>query len=158
MVQTAKGQTLAQISKAMLAAIDPDEILAQAKQGKAEYVEPTEKEIQAVRESRIKAAIAPLASNPDLRNLLKKVAKAADQTIDVISRDSLIYAGPAQASVQSNGEVAKSFREQAQMTRLKQAADSTGHFSMKKRRQYRTRPTVAILFVVLIQTRQSKQR
>ncbi len=122
-VKTAKGQTLSQISKGILSAIDPDEVLAQAKQGKAEYIEPTEKEIRDVRETRIKAALAPLATNPDLRNLLKKIAKAADQTIDIISRDSLIYAGPAQASTQSNGEIAKSFRDyieqhQAEITAL----------------------------------------
>lgn len=109
--EAAKGQSLAQISKAMLAAIDPDEILVQAKQGKADYAEPTEKEITAVRESRIKEALAPLATNPDLRNLLKKIAKAAEQTIDVISRDTLIYAGPAQASTQSHAETAQSFRD-----------------------------------------------
>jgi hypothetical protein len=34
----------------------------------------------------IKTALAPLATNPDLRNLLKKIAKAAEQTIDIISR------------------------------------------------------------------------
>ena len=110
-VQTAKGQTLSQISKGMLSAIDPDEILAQAKQGKGEYVEPTEKEIREIREIRVKAALAPLATNPDLRNLLKKIAKAADQTIDIISRDTLIYAGPAQKSTQSSAQLATSFRE-----------------------------------------------
>ena len=110
-VQTAKGQTLAQISKGMLSAIDPDEIQAQAKQGKAEYHEPTEKEISAIREIRVKQALAPLATNPDLRNLLKKIAKAADQTIDIISRDTLIYAGPAQKSTQTSAQLATSFRE-----------------------------------------------
>jgi type I restriction enzyme R subunit len=93
--QTAKGQTLSQISKGMLSAIDPDEIQAQAKQGKGEYHEPTEKEIREVRETRIKHALAPLATNPDLRNLLKKIQKAADQTIDIISRDTdLCRPGP----------------------------------------------------------------
>jgi type I restriction enzyme, R subunit len=110
-VKTAKGQTLSEISKTMLAAIDPDEILAQTKQGKAAYVEPTEKELKAVRETRIKTALAPLASNPDLRNLLKKIAKAAEQTIDIISQDTLLYAGPAQKTTQNNAETAKSFRE-----------------------------------------------
>ena len=110
-VKTAQGQTLSTIAKTMLAAIDPDEVLSQAKQGKAEYLEPTQKEIAAIRETRIKAALAPLATNPDLRNLLKKISKAAEQTIDIISRDTLLYAGPAQASTQNNAETAKSFRE-----------------------------------------------
>jgi type I restriction enzyme R subunit len=122
-VKTAKGQTLSQISKGMLAAIDPDEILAQAKQGKSEYVEPTAKEISVIREIRVKEALAPLATNPDLRNLLKKIAKAAEQTIDIISQDTLIYAGPAQASTQVNAQTAKSFRDyieqhQAEITAL----------------------------------------
>src|SRR6185369_11905702 len=83
-VKVAQGQSLAEISKGILDAIDPDEILAQAQTGKADSTGPTEKEINAVRESRIKTALAPLASNPDLRNLLKKIAKASEQTIDII--------------------------------------------------------------------------
>jgi type I restriction enzyme R subunit len=59
----------------------------------------------------VKSALAPLATNPDLRNLLKKIQKAADQTIDIISRDTLIYAGPAQKSTQTSAQLATSFRE-----------------------------------------------
>ena len=139
-VNAAKGQTLSVIAKGMLAAIDPDEIFAQAKadlvgraspQAKADlvgraspraeadlvgraspraevtYTEPTTKEI---REIRVKAALAPLASNPDLRNLLKKIAKAAEQTIDIISQDTLLYAGPAQRTTQADAQLATSFR------------------------------------------------
>jgi type I restriction enzyme R subunit len=58
-----------------------------------------------------KTALAPLATNPDLRNLLKKIQKAADQTIDIISRDTLIYAGPAQKSAQTSAQLATSFRD-----------------------------------------------
>ena len=110
-VQTAKGQTLSQISKGMLEAVDPDEILAQARQGKADNAEPTENEIHVILENRVKAALAPLATNPDLRNLLKKIQKAAEQTIDIISRDTLIYAGPAQKSTETSAQLATSFRE-----------------------------------------------
>jgi type I restriction enzyme, R subunit len=110
-VKVAKGQTLSEISKRILSSINPDEILAQAKVGKAESVEPTENEINAIREARIKIALGPLASNPDLRNLLKKIAKASEQTIDIISQDTLLYAGPAQKTTEAGAKLAKSFRE-----------------------------------------------
>jgi type I restriction enzyme R subunit len=110
-IKTAQGQTLSAIAKGMLAAIDPDEILVQAKQNKGEYQELSQKEINAIREIRVKEALAPLATNPDLRNLLKKIAKAAEQTIDIISQDTLLYAGPAQATTQTNAQTAKSFRD-----------------------------------------------
>ena len=121
--QAAKGQTLAKIAKGMLESIDPDVIDAKAREGKPAYYEPTAKELGDLRDLVVKNALAPLATNPDLRNLLKKIAKAADQTIDIISRDTLIYAGPAPATTQNNGEIANSFRDyikqhQAEITAL----------------------------------------
>ena len=74
------------------------------------YGEPPRPQIKAAAEQLAKAALAPLATNPDLRNLLKKIQKAGEQTIDVISQDTLLYAGPAQKSAQSNAQVATSFR------------------------------------------------
>jgi len=110
-VKVAKGQTLSQIAKGILAAIDPDVIEAKAKEGKPAYHQPTESELRGLRDSVVKSALAPLATNPDLRNLLKKISKAAEQTIDIISQDTLLYAGPAKASTQSNAETATSFRD-----------------------------------------------
>jgi type I restriction enzyme R subunit len=75
------------------------------------YAEPTTKDLKVAAERLVKQALVPLASNPDLRNLLKKIAKAADQTIDIISRDTLIYAGPAQKTTQTSAQLATSFRE-----------------------------------------------
>lgn len=121
--QAAGGLTLPDIARGLLAAIDPDEILAQARAGLPDYAEPTEKAVAAAREARIKEALTPLAGNPDLRNLLKKVSRAADQTIDIISRDSLIYAGSAPATQQAGAQLATSFRayieeHQAEITAL----------------------------------------
>jgi type I restriction enzyme R subunit len=110
-VKAAKGQTLSQIAKGLLEAVDPDAILVQAREGKPGYQEPTPAEIRVIREIRGSKALAPLATNPDLRNLLKKIQKAADQTIDIISRDTLIYAGPAQKSAQTSAQLATSFRD-----------------------------------------------
>jgi len=118
-VKVAQGQSLSEISKGILAAIDPDEILAQAQTGKAESIEATEKEISTVREARIKTALAPLASNPDLRNLLKKIAKASEQTIDIVSRDTLLYAGPAQKTTEAGTKLAKSFRDYIEQHKAK---------------------------------------
>lgn len=109
--KTAQGQTLSAIAKGMLDAIDPDEVLAQAKQGKGDYVEPAPKEINDARGARIKEALAPLAANPDLRNLLKRIAKAAEQTIDIISQDTLLYVGPAPQTAQTGSQLATSFRD-----------------------------------------------
>jgi type I restriction enzyme R subunit len=125
-VQAAKGQTLSQIAKGLLDAVDPDKIQIAAVGPVASpgitvvgpvpppgvtYVEPTPAQIRDAAEQLVKIALAPLATNPDLRNLLKKIAKAADQTIDIISRDNLIYAGPTQKSTQTSAQLTTSFRE-----------------------------------------------
>ena len=100
-VQSAKGQTLSQIAEGHARRDRPGRNQSAGKQGKGESYEPTEKSSRR-REHVDQEALAPLATNPDLRNLLKKIQKAADQTIDVISRDTLIYAGPAQRSTQTS--------------------------------------------------------
>jgi type I restriction enzyme, R subunit len=145
--KSGQATTLSQIAKTMLAAIDPDNILAAAAENAAyhtvgrlpsagdgvlppagdgvlpaagdgvlpsagdSYVEPAAKDLKAAAEQLIKQSLAPLATNPDLRNLLKRIAKAAEQTIDVISRDTLLYAGPAQASTRDHAKTARSFRD-----------------------------------------------
>ncbi len=114
-VKTAKGQTLSQIAANLLAAVDPDRIQAAAvgpvPSPGASYAEPTPAQLKTAAEQLAKSALAPLAANPDLRNLLKKIQKAAEQTIDVISQDTLLYAGPAQKSAQTTAQLATSFRD-----------------------------------------------
>jgi len=99
--QTAKGQTLSQIAQQLLEAVDPDKIEAAAQGADSKKVA----------ETLAKEAVAPLATNPDLRNLLKKIQKAADQTIDVISQDMLLYAGPARQTEVNAAELATSFQD-----------------------------------------------
>ncbi len=119
-VQTAKGQTLSQIARRLLEAVDPDAIEAAARATPGTYATPDPK---AAAERLAKDAAAPLAANPDLRNLLKKIQKAADQTLDVVSQDALLYAGPAQQGARGAAQLATSFREfieqhQAEITAL----------------------------------------
>ena len=110
-VETAKGSTLSQIARGLLDAIDADAVLAQAKQGNPETFAPAEKEIREALELRCKEALAPLAANPDLRNLLKKIHQASEQTIDVISQDTLLHARAANQSTQTAAQTATKFRE-----------------------------------------------
>ncbi|HMP90209.1 MAG TPA: type I restriction-modification enzyme R subunit C-terminal domain-containing protein [Kiritimatiellia bacterium] len=116
-VKTAQGKTLSEIAKGLLAAVDPDTIAENAKgrdggpSPSATYVPPTPKELKAATETLIKTALAPLATNPDLRNLLKRIAKAVEQTIDVISRDELLFSGAGQKTLEAGTQLATSFRE-----------------------------------------------
>jgi len=75
------------------------------------YLTPTDKQRRDAAATLIHQALAPLATNPDLRNLLKRIAKAAEQTIDIISQDALLYAGAAQKTAQAGAQLATSFRE-----------------------------------------------
>ena len=110
--QTAKGQTLSQIARGILDALDPDLNRQDAKDAKdVSYTESSPSDLGALRVLAVKQAVLPLSSNPDLRNLLKKIVKAAEQTIDVISQDTLLYAGPAPQTAQTNTQLATSFRD-----------------------------------------------
>jgi len=111
-VKTAHGQTLSQIARGMLDALDPDFYHGDTENTEGvSYTELSPSQLRDLRASVVKSALLPLSSNPDLRNLLKKIQKAAEQTIDIISKDSLIYAGPAQKTAQNNAQLATSFRD-----------------------------------------------
>jgi type I restriction enzyme R subunit len=74
-------------------------------------IEPTEKQRRDAAATLAKEAVAPLAGNPALRQLLIKVHQASEQVIDVITRDRVLFAGASQRTTQNAEEVAKSFRE-----------------------------------------------
>ena len=110
-VKTAKGLTLSKIARELLDAVDPDRIEAAARAALSSGADPSVRDLKTAAESLARKAATSLAANPDLRNLLKKIQKAAEQTIDVISRDALLYAGPAQQTTQSAAQTVTSFRE-----------------------------------------------
>ncbi|MCX5822579.1 MAG: DEAD/DEAH box helicase family protein [Deltaproteobacteria bacterium] len=110
-VKSARGLTLSKIARGLLDAVDPDRIEAAACAGLPSGAEPSASDLKTAAEALTRKAAIPLAANPDLRNLLKKIQKAAEQTIDVISRDALLYAGPTQQSTQNAAQIVASFRE-----------------------------------------------
>src|SRR5438552_2725111 len=75
------GRTLSNIARDLLDAIDPDKIDSL---GGTTSVSSQEF---------IKTAVAPIATNPDLRNKILAIQRAADQTIDTVSQDKLLFAG-----------------------------------------------------------------
>ena len=75
------------------------------------YLEPTEKQRRDAAATLAKEAVAPLASNPTLRQLLIKIHQASEQVIDVISRDRVLFAGASQQTTQNAEQVTKSFRD-----------------------------------------------
>ena len=107
----AKGQTLCEIAQTLLASTNPDNVEAKAKEGKDQYFQPTDKDLQSAQAKLMQEAVAPLASNPALRQLLIKVHQASEQVIDVITRDRVLFAGASQQTTQNAEQVTKSFRD-----------------------------------------------
>ena len=108
---TAKGQTLCEIAQTLLTATNPDNVETKAKEGKDPYFQPTDKDLQTAQGKLMQEAVAPLASNPALRQLLIKVHQTSEQVIDVITRDRVLFAGASQQTTQNAEQVIKSFRD-----------------------------------------------
>ena len=94
----AGGQSLSQVAKKLLDAIDPDKI---DNLGGAESTAAKEF---------IKQAVAPIASNPELRQKIIQVHRAAEQTIDTVSKDRLISAGADKKTADDLRQTTRSFR------------------------------------------------
>ena len=81
------------------------------RKAKIHYFQPTEKDLQTAQAKLMQDAVAPLASNPALRQLLIKVHQTSEQVIDVITRDRVLFAGAAQQTTQNAEQVITSFRD-----------------------------------------------
>jgi len=86
-------------------------IRAHRRADSATYLEPTDKQRRDAAATLAKEAVAPLAANPALRQLLIKIHQASEQVIDVISRDRVLFAGATQRTTQNAEETTKSFRD-----------------------------------------------
>ncbi len=86
------GRAISQIAGAILAALDPDTQVRQAREmfGIQAAAEPTEAQVEAAAETLAINAVAPLATNPDLRIKLQELRQSFDQIIDHLSRDELL--------------------------------------------------------------------
>jgi type I restriction enzyme R subunit len=107
---TLPGQTLPQVINQVLEAINPDKHIEKAKQ-LYQTEEPTSEQIkQAAKEMAQQACM--LFDDPKFRNKIIEVKKRNEQTIDNVSKDTLIYAGSdIQAKAQLANAQIKSFQD-----------------------------------------------
>jgi type I restriction enzyme R subunit len=86
--ELAGGISLGEIARGIVAAIDPD------RQVEATGVaDPSEEQVAEAAGRLVDAAVAPLATNPELRNRIVEVRRAYEQAIDETSRDEVVEAG-----------------------------------------------------------------
>src|SRR5437764_367325 len=93
------GKTLSNIARDLLDAIDPDKI--------EEHGGTTSVSAQEF----VKQAVAPIASNPDLRNKILTIQRSADQTNDTVSQDKLLFAGADAKTSEAARDTVRSFRD-----------------------------------------------
>jgi type I restriction enzyme, R subunit len=93
--EVSEGLDISDVSHSIVMALDPDEQIAVARRDNSlsDGSAPTEEQIQAAKKKLLTAAVAPLATKPQLRKLLIDVKKSFDQIIDEVSKDELLTAG-----------------------------------------------------------------
>src|SRR5439155_20644439 len=98
------GKTLSNIARDLLDAIDPDNV------ERVSNLLP-ENEKPEAQTNLIKTAVAPIATNPDLRNKILAIQRAADQTIDTVSQDKLLFAGADAKTSEAARDTIRCFRD-----------------------------------------------
>ena len=100
------GKTLSNIARDLLDAIDPDKIELRQLGRDAPPGRPLNNS-----SCNPLVAVANIATNPDLRNKILAIQRAADQTIDTVSQDKLLFAGADAKTSEAARDTIKSFRD-----------------------------------------------
>src|SRR5213596_507871 len=98
------GKALSNIARDLLDAIDPDKV------EHASRLLPEDRKPEAYA-TLARQAVAPIATNPDLRNKILAIQRAADQTIDTVSQDKLLFAGADAKTTEPARDTVRSFRD-----------------------------------------------
>lgn len=109
----ADGLPIAEISHAVVEALDPDKQIAQARRDAnlGPDAEPTEAQVKTAGKKLLKAAVEPLATKPRLRSLLIEMKKSFEQIIDEVTRDELTFAGFSEAARERAKSLVQSFEQ-----------------------------------------------
>lgn len=102
------GRSIPEVVAGMVHALDPDRQREAARQaaGLPEGQEPTAEQVAKAAHGLLKAAVAPFARNPALRQELLTLKQRSEQTIDTVSVDRVLDAGySAEAKEKARAEV-----------------------------------------------------
>ena len=107
------GPTLKQIAAYIVEALDPDRHieLARTEAGVPPGADPAPEQVRAAAQKLLRDAAAPLAANPDLRNLLIETRRRYEQTIDTVSQDEVLFAGVSEEARERQREMVQSFEQ-----------------------------------------------
>ncbi len=106
------GLSLGDLARRMVVALDPDHVLARARERAglpADADPPPDVVEEAARAVRLEA-VRPLAANPDLRRLLLDLRRRHEQVIDDFSQDEVIEAGFDVSATERARETVASFQ------------------------------------------------
>jgi type I restriction enzyme R subunit len=105
----AGGIDLGTIAHGIVEALDPDNQSAAATAAGA--LETDEATLARATTTLISEALEPLSSNPELRQAILDVRKSYEQTIDEVSKDTLLFAGPSEEGREKAATMVRSFKE-----------------------------------------------
>lgn len=111
LAKMAGGKSLNEIVAGLVEGLDPDRHVEAARvaNGLAAGEEPTTAQVVKAADEAIRAAVAPLATNPELRNELSFIKRSFEQTIDTVSTDSVLSAGYDAAATEKARKTVASF-------------------------------------------------
>jgi type I restriction enzyme R subunit len=104
------GMSLSDLTRGMVESVDPDRQLEAARNATAKE-EPDAREIAAATKQLLEAAVAPLATNPELRTRLVELRRQQEQMIDSVSADELIEASYSKDATDRARETVESFEQ-----------------------------------------------
>ncbi len=107
------GRSLTDITGKIVAALDPDAHVAEARRayGISPDAEPSPDQVAAAAERIVRDALEPLATNSDLRQLLLEIKRSKEQTIDAVSKDAVLAAGYSAAAKERAQQLVRSFEQ-----------------------------------------------
>jgi type I restriction enzyme R subunit len=106
----AGGKSLSVIAGEIVNALDPDVHVEAAKQSTG-LAEPPPEAIQKAADSLLAEAAKTLVANPALRNKLMDLKKSYEQTIDNVSKDSVLEAGFSADATEKAKSIVQSFEQ-----------------------------------------------